>query len=116
MNEKRFMVRGIRADNEKWTEGYILRVKRDFYTEYYINGNLVVEPSVEPVAMPVICETVDEQGVEFEYAHYRCPNCLNIVHQHYRKSREPMRYKQDYCVDCGQRMSWAEIERMDGDE
>jgi len=58
-------------------------------------------------AEPVICETVDESGVDYEFEHYRCPSCGNIVHQRHRKSKEPMRYKQNYCVDCGQCMDWS---------
>ena len=119
---KRFMVRGRRIDNGEWVTGYYA-----YYPSAVQVGNICgahriytppidpddragyhdVDPAtVEPVAVPVVCETVDEEGAEFEFAHYRCPNCLNIVHQHYRKSREPMRYKQNYCVDCGQRLDW----------
>ena len=53
-----------------------------------------------------ICETVDENENEYEFEHYMCPNCKNILHQRYKKSRELMRYKQNYCHDCGQKLDW----------
>lgn len=56
----------------------------------------------------IICETVDEYGVEYEFEHYKCPNCKNIIHQRFRKSKEPMRYKQNYCIDCGQKLDWSD--------
>ena len=62
------------------------------------------------LAKNVICETADENGIEYEFEHYRCPCCKRIIHQHYRRSKEPMRYKQNYCVDCGQKLNW-QIER-----
>lgn len=56
----------------------------------------------------LIVEGADEAGVEYEFNHYMCPNCKDILHQHYKQSREPMRYRQKYCHECGQALKWQE--------
>lgn len=56
----------------------------------------------------IICEVVDELGDEYEFEHYICPNCKDVLHQRYKKSKEPMRYKQKYCHECGQKLDWED--------
>ncbi len=68
----------------------------------------VIQAFEKQVGKKVICETVDEKGIEYEFEHYKCPNCKRIVHQRYKKSKEPMRYRQNYCVDCGQLLNWSD--------
>jgi len=51
-------------------------------------------------------ESEDENGIPYEFMHYHCPNCKNIIHQHHKKSRELMTYSQKYCVDCGMSLDW----------
>lgn len=67
---------------------------------------MAIQALEKQLPQKIICETVDEKGVEYEFEHYLCPDCKNILHQRYKKSREPMRYKQNYCTDCGQKLNW----------
>ena len=53
--------------------------------------------------LPIIQETEDDM----EFMHYLCPKCKVILHQHYKKSREKMRYNQKYCHECGQKIDWS---------
>jgi len=56
--------------------------------------------------MKPICETTDDNGVEYEFEHYKCPNCKIILHQRYKKSKTPMEYNQKFCHECGQKLNW----------
>ena len=56
--------------------------------------------------MEPICETADDNGVEYEFEHYKCPNCKIILHQRYKKSKIPMGYNQKFCHECGQKLNW----------
>ena len=85
------------AEETEWEYGYNGKV-------WVYNG--IDSATIEPVAVKVIVQTEDGNGIPYEYEHYRCPNCENILHQHYRKSKEPMRYSQKYCHDCGQKLLW----------
>ena len=57
----------------------------------------------EREGLPIIQETEDDM----EFMHYRCPKCKVVLHQHYKKSREKMRYNQKYCHECGQKLNWG---------
>lgn len=67
-----------------------------------------IEAIKKQTSKKVICETADENGIEYEFEHYCCPNCKLIIHQRYKKAKEPMRYKQNYCHDCGQPLDWSD--------
>jgi len=54
-----------------------------------------------------ICETVDDDGVEYEFEHYKCPSCKIVLHQRHKKSKMPMAYKQNFCHECGQKLNWG---------
>jgi uncharacterized protein with PIN domain len=58
-------------------------------------------------AKRLVCETADENGVEYEFEHYRCPRCNIILHQRHKRSKVPMRYHRNYCHECGQRLDWG---------
>jgi len=115
MIPERFMTTGKRVDSGKITKGMYFcnpDLKRHFIIlqskGYLLTRTHEVDPeTVEPVAVKVILESVDEDGDEYEFEHYRCPNCKIILHQHYKKSKEPMRYKQNYCHNCGQCLDWG---------
>ena len=68
--------------------------------------NASIKALKKQTAKICICETVDINGIECEFEHYRCPNCGDILHQHYKKSKEKMRYKQNHCHNCGQKLDW----------
>lgn len=69
---------------------------------------MAIEALEKQIPKKIICETVDKTSLRFEFEHYKCPNCKIIIHQHYRKSKEPMKYKQNYCYDCGQSLDWSD--------
>lgn len=73
---------------------------------YGFTKGKAIEAMEKQIAKEPICETVDENEIEYEFEHYICPNCKNILHQRYKKSKEPMKYKQNYCHDCGQKLKW----------
>lgn len=73
---------------------------------YGFTKDKTIEAMEKQIPKEIICETVDENEIEYEFEHYRCPNCKNILHQRYKKSKEPLRYKQNYCCDCGQKINW----------
>jgi len=64
----------------------------------------------EQIAVKVIRETEDENGVPLEHENYLCPGCKTLIYQHYKKCKwiEPIRW-QNYCIDCGQRMDWSDF-------
>ena len=111
MNEKRFMVTANRVDNGDTITGYYLKsgecafvwVEPEDGKRTITDSSIEVDPAtIEPVAMPV-------KNQDYDYG--RCPNCENEV------SYDSAEYDQpQYCYWCGQRISWAAIERTNGDE
>ena len=63
---------------------------------------------VEQIAVKVICETEDENGVPLEHENYFCPGCKTLIYQRPKKWIEPVEW-QNYCIDCGQRMDWSDF-------
>ena len=53
-------------------------------------------------ALPIVEQTEADR----EYIDYICPKCRITLQQHFKASREPMRYSQNYCHHCGQKLSW----------
>lgn len=51
---------------------------------------------------------VEGSEPEFEFYHYMCPRCKVILQQHYKRSRDPFHYRQEYCRECGQKLKWEE--------
>lgn len=79
----------------------------ELFGTYGFTKEKAIEAMEKQISKELICETVDDNGIPYEFEHYRCPNCGIILHQRYRKSKELMRYKQNYCHDCGQKLSWS---------
>ena len=58
-------------------------------------------------AMAVEPLTHDENGVVFEFVHYPCPSCGDIIDQN-RKGQTTGLYRPKYCHECGQRLLWED--------
>ena len=82
-----------------------MKISELIFTYGFTKEN-AIKAMEKQISKEIICETADENEIEYEFEHYRCPNCKDILHQRCKKSKEPMRYKQNYCHDCGQKLDW----------
>lgn len=72
-----------------------------------------VDPStIEPVRVRPIIETEDENGIPYEFIHYRCPNCRQIFTQECKGQKENL-YRPKYHSECGMALDWSEPTRLD---
>ena len=80
-----------------------LKIYRDMETadqdDFYMFTE-VIEAAEKQVPKEPILQPDEE--LPFEFEHYRCPNCRCIIHQHYKKSRQPRGKFIKFCYQCGQ--------------
>ena len=60
-------------------------------------------------AEKVITNPQDDDGIEYEFVHHICPNCLEIITQE-RPVQTSGLYRPRYHQDCGQHLDWSEPE------
>ncbi len=59
-------------------------------------------------AANIILQTEDESGVPYEFEHYLCPGCRNVLVQRYKGSKAPL-HTFEYCPGCGQHLEWRGV-------
>lgn len=55
----------------------------------------------------VIVELIDEEGYAYQFEHYLCPNCKNVISQRPKGAKTSL-YKPECCDDCGQKLLWED--------
>jgi uncharacterized protein YlaI len=57
------------------------------------------------VAKKVVMLIAGDGEEPFQFEHYICPNCKNIIAQRLKVSKAPM-HQPYFCQDCGQALDW----------
>ena len=86
-----------------------IRILGKMYKAQPINERLSIENAALSTAISALEKQVPKEPIlqpdeepPFEFEHYRCPNCRCIIHQHYKKSRQPRGKFVKICPECGQ--------------